>query len=463
MNVKIYRKCLNLISAQPTEVKRNWKQRGKPTVQLLISSSFVPLCLIHVQFPWSLIGAEQAKICSKINDSLIPLDFASKFLKHWSQHFDVLFNCKFITERLARIAIMYNSCSLPLQQQILSMDVGSQADKEEFTFQELLQILSVLCNCPNHQEQALQQLYSGINQASGDSVPVYLETVRSVAEDAYELASRWTENQVSLVLQKVVSGLRNKDLAQLTSSYVIALPFNFNSFRDCVIQYEMRIPSHPPAVHAITSLRCFKCNGQHLVRDCTVVCCMKCAGQHKTNLCKVPQEKPNCNKCSLSNHTTSAHIEFPRKSAPRAGGVEEVGVFTCFSAGTSFVDGAVSINNGGKDSFVNSKLLVHTGALLPSRIAISKAFFSQRMWGNARSIKPSNLPNASGALANSTMRTVGQVDVRIKMSNINFFFEGQALILENLFLPVILGVNFLKSNSLSPILEQDTAQLVHTP
>ena len=94
---------------------------------------------------------------------------------------------------------------------------------------------------------------------------------------------------------------------------------------------------------------------------------------------------------------------------------------------------------------------------MPSGIAISEEFFFQGMGGNVRSIKPSNLPNASGALANSTMRTVAQVDVRIKMSNINFFFEGQALILENLSLPVILGVNFLKSNSLSPILEPDMA------
>ena len=406
-----------------------------------------------------------SKICSKINYSLIPLDYSPKSLKHWSQHFDVLFNRKFITERVARIAIVYNSCLLPLQQQILSMDVGSRTVKDEFTFQDLLQIISVLCNCPHHQEQALMQLYSGINQTSGDSVPVYLEKVRNVAEDLYGLATRWTVNQVSLVLQKVVSGLRSKELAQLTSSYVIQLLFNFNSFRDCVVQYEMQIPSHPPApaVHAISTLKCFKCNGQHLVRDCTVVRCMKCAGNHKTSLCKLLQEKLSCNKCSLSNHTTSAHIEFPRRSAPRVGGVEEVGVFTCFSAGTSFVDGAVSINNEGKDSFINSKLLVDTEVLLPSGIAISEAFFFQTMGGNVRSIKPSNLPNASGALANSTMRTVGQVDVRIKMSNINFFFEGQALILENLSLPVILGVNFLKSNSLSPILEQDTAQLVHTP
>ena len=70
----------------------------------------------YVQFPWSLIGAEQAKIFSKINDSLIPLDFSSKFVKNWTQYFDVLFKRKFITERLARIAIVYNSCSLSLQQ-----------------------------------------------------------------------------------------------------------------------------------------------------------------------------------------------------------------------------------------------------------------------------------------------------------------------------------------------------------
>ena len=73
------------------------------------------------------------------------------------------------------------------------------------------------------------------------------------------------------------------------------------------------------------------------------------------------------------------------------------------------------------------------------------------------------MPNASGALANSMMKTVGQVDIVIKMPNINFFFEGSAVVLENLLLPVILGVNFLKTNSLSTILELDTAKLVHTP
>ena len=194
-------------------------------------------------------------MCSKLNYSLTSLDFSSRFLKYWLQH--VIFSKKFITERVARLAILYNSCSLPLQQQILSMDVGSRAEKVDFKFQDFLQILCVLSNSPNHQEQALQQLYAGINQASADSITIYLEKIRSVAECAYGLATTWTVNQASLVLQKIVSGLKSRDLAQLTSSFVITLPFNYNKFRDVITQFEMRLPSHPPAVHAINALRCY--------------------------------------------------------------------------------------------------------------------------------------------------------------------------------------------------------------
>ena len=42
----------------------------------------------YAQFPWSSIGAEQAKICAKINNSLTPLDFSSRSLKFWLQHFN---------------------------------------------------------------------------------------------------------------------------------------------------------------------------------------------------------------------------------------------------------------------------------------------------------------------------------------------------------------------------------------
>ena len=100
----------------------------------------------------------------------------------------------------------------------------------------MLQVIAVLSNCPNHAEAALQVLYSGICQDHSESVTVYLERVRAIAEDAYGPATRWTVNQASLVITKIVNGLKKRDLAQLTSSYIISLPFNFPVFRDSVAQ-----------------------------------------------------------------------------------------------------------------------------------------------------------------------------------------------------------------------------------
>ena len=268
-------------------------------------------------------------------------------------------------DHVTKLSVIYNSCSTPLQQQILSMNIGEKAQKEEFRFQELLQIICILANLPNHQELALQQLYAGIKQASTDSVTVFLEKIRNLAEDNYGLASTWTVNQTSTVIQKVVGGLRNKDLAQLTSSIVITLPFDFNNFRDIITQFELRLPSPPPAVHAISAIRCYKCSGPHLAWDCSTVSCFKCAGTHKTVMCKVPKNKLHCSRCNMSNHTTEGHRDLPGRSAQRVETGEEVGVFTCYNTGTSFVDGAVSINDGGKNFFVNSKLLVDTGVLMP--------------------------------------------------------------------------------------------------
>ena len=83
----------------------------------------------------------------------------------------------------------------------------------------------------------------------------------------------------------------------------------------------------------------------------------------------------------MANHTTEGHRDLPGRSAPRVAAEEEVGAFTCYNNGTSFVDGAVSLKNGGKNFFVNSKLLVDTGALMPSGIAISEEFYFQGMGG----------------------------------------------------------------------------------
>ena len=59
------------------------------------------------------------------------------------------------------------------------------------------------------------------------------------------------------------------------------------------------------------------------------------------------------------------------------------------------------------------------------------------------------------------MRTEGQIEVSIRFTNMSVTLSGSAVILKNLSLLVILGINFLKYNSLSPILDPSSATLVH--
>ena len=61
------------------------------------------------------------------------------------------------------------------------------------------------------------------------------------------------------------------------------------------------------------------------------------------------------------------------------------------------------------------------------------------------------------------METVGQLEVRIRFNNLSTIFSGSAVVLKNLSLPVIIGINFSKTNSLSPILDPFSAQVVHSP
>ena len=113
--------------------------------------------------------------------------------------------------------------------------------------------------------------------------------------------------------------------------------------------------------------------------------------------------------------------------------------------------------------FENTKILIDTGALIPTGVAISEYFFTNTLRGRMEDLEPSELGSANGASSNSTMETIGQLEVRIRFNNLSTIFSGSAVVLKNLSLPVIIGVNFLKTNSLSPILDPSSAQIVHKP
>ena len=131
---------------------------------------------------------------------------------------------------------------------------------------------------------------------------------------------------------------------------------------------------------------------------------------------------------------------------------------------TSFLDGAVNIGKTGTNSFIACpRILIDTGALIDNGIAISEDFFKHNLNGDSDRLQTSQLREANGASPNSIMTTLGETDIRVRFSKINLTFSGRAIVFKNLALPIILGMNFLKNNSLSPFLTPNEAKLVHLP
>ncbi len=96
-------------------------------------------------------------------------------------------------------------------------------------------------------------------------------------------------------------------------------------------------------------------------------------------------------------------------------------------------------------TFINSKILIDTSALIPTGVAISEDFFTNNMQGRISDLIPSDLSSANGASSNSTMKTVGQLEVRIRFNQMSTIFSGSAVVLKNLSLPVIYRGKFFKN------------------
>ena len=140
---------------------------------------------------------------------------------------------------------------------------------------------------------------------------------------------------------------------------------------------------------------------------------------------------------------------------------KESGVFACQPEATSFITGEINVENTGNKFVVCPKILIDTGALVPSGIAVSEDFFVDHLGGEQSRLRPSQLLSANGATTTGSMKTVGEASVQIRFTDINVTFNGTAVVLKNLSLPIILGVNFLKTHSLSTFLTPNEARLVH--
>ena len=95
---------------------------------------------------------------------------------------------------------------------------------------------------------------------------------------------------------------------------------------------------------------------------------------------------------------------------------------------TSFLEGAISMDSDHTGNhFEDTKILIDMGALIPTGVAISEYFFTNTLRGRMEDLEPSELGSANGASSNSTMDTLGQLEVKIRFDNLSTFFQAQLL------------------------------------
>ena len=117
---------------------------------------------------------------------------------------------------------------------------------------------------------------------------IILTKVRDIAEDAWGPSSGWTTSQASLLLKKICEGFYSTELARLTASLVISVPFQWTTLCDSVLQFQQRVKSSQSEqnVSAIQqketrTLVCFKCGAAHYMRNCRILVCRYCSQNHK--------------------------------------------------------------------------------------------------------------------------------------------------------------------------------------
>ena len=187
--------------------------------------------------PWDKLTETETKIISKVVKNLKEQDFSTKSLKYWSGHYADIFNKFFVNSRVGRLAIVYNSCSLSLKQRLLNLDVGQEAREDSYSHLNLLQLITSVVHSPVSQDQAMMDIYKGFCQTNSETVQTYLRKTRDVAEDPWGPSSGWTMSQASLLLKKICEGFNSTELSRLTASIVIAVPFQWTTLCDSVLQF----------------------------------------------------------------------------------------------------------------------------------------------------------------------------------------------------------------------------------
>ena len=279
---KSVKKSLTNTLTNEARISLAWED-DKSKISQLIKSQTLPAEETASPMPWDKLTETETKIISKIIENLKEKDFSTKSLKFWSAHFSNVYDKFFVTSHVGQIAIMYNSCSLSLKQRLPALDVGKEAREDSYSYLKLLQLITTVVQSPISRDQAMMDIYKGLRQTNSETVQSYLQKWRDVAEDAWGPSSGWTMSQASLLLKKICDGFNSTELAKLTASIVISVPFQWTNLCDTILQFQQRVKNtHPEQnVNAIQQKEaripvCYRCGATHYMRDCKTLVCRYC-------------------------------------------------------------------------------------------------------------------------------------------------------------------------------------------
>jgi len=154
----------SLTTTLSTEARINLaREDDKSKVQQLLKTQTLVIDEAVSPMPWSKLTESEAKIISRVVENIKQQDFSTKSLKHWSVHFSDVFDKFFISSRVGRIAVIYNSCSTSLKQRLLALDVGQEAQKDSYSYLSLLQLITTVVHSPVSKDEAMINIYTKVS------------------------------------------------------------------------------------------------------------------------------------------------------------------------------------------------------------------------------------------------------------------------------------------------------------
>ena len=296
---------------------------------------------------------------------------------------------------------------------------------------------------------------------------------------AYGPSSGWSAFHRQKLVESMVSGVYNKALAGMIAIYQIPTPFSFIHFRDVVVQYAQRVPQMPqekPEVMTVAGKTCFTCKKTgHISYDCPLsrakprkpVVCYRC-NQPGHILPKCVTKDVFCSFCKNTRHVTEICKRKPASVNSAVAGSrqleEEVEQVSGASTGAAYATAQVATEASGSTNFTDiMRVLIDTGNVLSIGLCVSEAFYVS-LGGRLEDLSPPSLHTANGASLNSAMQALGDTYIYVKCTNFNnVVLSGPCVVLRGLNEEVIVGMNFLRDNSLNLNLSPDKACLVHSP